>query len=110
MKRTCASVLFALSLQACVSLSTSPVTQTGRDTYVVAAKASGNAAWNDVKMLALADAGKHCEPKKLNMVPIQILTSGVRGWSPQEARLTFKCVADDHPDWKNPPLLQERRG
>lgn len=101
------ALLLSSLLAACAS--TGAITPAGKDTFIVAAKARGGMAWSDIKALALSDASRYCEQQKLQMLPIRILTSGVRGWSPQEVDLTFKCLSDDDPDWKNPPLFEERR-
>lgn len=94
-------------LSACASTGT--ITPVGKDTYLITAKARGGMSWSDIKALALNDASGHCDQRQRHMLPIRISTSGVRGWTPQEASLTFRCVSDDDPDWTNPPPLEERR-
>jgi len=106
MKRYAALAVVVL-LQACAS--TGDVVPAGKNTFMVAATARGGMAWSEIKSQALTDATKYCGGQNLNMLPIRIATSGVRGWSPQEVSLTFKCLHDDDPEWKNPPELKEVR-
>ena len=81
-------VIVGLILTGCSGVGN--VLPTGVDTYTVSC--TGNySAWSEVKALCTRRANEFCESQKNLMAVISWDTHGVRGWSPQEAELTFKC-------------------
>lgn len=108
MKKTIIA-LSAFALLGCAG--TGDIIPAGKNTYLVGAKARGGLrSWATIKGMALNDATEFCQEKKLNMLPVEISTHGVRGLTPQEADLTFKCLSDNDPEWINPPPFKDARG
>ncbi len=66
------------------------VLPTGADTNVVSCTGH-HSSWSTVKVKCIEQANEFCGSKKQHMKIISWDTHGVRGWSPQEAELTFTC-------------------
>ena len=64
----------------------------GVDTYTVSSRISGGRSWPKVKALGIERANEFCEEKSKRMEVINWTTHGVRGWSPLDAELSFKCI------------------
>lgn len=80
-----------LVLAACQSVS--QVTPAGSGNYMVGASVRGGfASWAEVKALTLNRATEYCDNQGKDMVAIDSATHGARGWTPQDAELTFRCV------------------
>jgi hypothetical protein len=63
------------------------------NTYTVTA--SGNyKSWADLKTEGIQAASEFCKKQNKQIDIVGWDTHGVRGWSPQEAELTFKCSSD----------------
>lgn len=61
------------------------------DTYSVTT--SGHyTAWSKLKASSVQRARSFCESNNKQMAVVGFDTHGVRGWSPQEAELTFNCL------------------
>ncbi|BCZ81191.1 hypothetical protein PTKU64_48660 [Paraburkholderia terrae] len=53
----------------------------------------GMTPWGEVKASSLKRADEYCKERGKQMHQVDMQTHGVRGWTPQEAELTFACVA-----------------
>jgi len=63
------------------------------DTYRVTT--SGNyTSWSGLKTSSIQRANEYCIEQNKQMAVVGWETHGVRGWSPQEAELTFKCSTE----------------
>lgn len=91
MKRSAGLAILAL-LTACTSMS--DVTPAGDGHYTVTTQVRGGMTpWGEVKASSLKRADEYCREKGKQMHQVDMQTHGVRGWTPQEAELTFACVA-----------------
>lgn len=78
-------------LAACQSVSS--VTPAGNDTYMVGSEVRGGfSSWAEVRALTLNRATEYCASLGKGMEQIDSKTRGARGWTPQEAELTFRCT------------------
>ena len=89
-------VLTALSaltfLAPCTSIS--EVTPAGDGHYTVTTQVRGGmTSWGEIKATSLKRADDYCRQQGRQMHQVNMQTHGVRGWTPQEAELTFACVA-----------------
>ena len=90
MIKTIGVLLLILATVACSS--TTQVVRVGENQYTVGSQVRGGlTSWAEVKQLALDKANAHCESLGKQMVSSQIETHGARGWTPQEAEVTFQC-------------------
>jgi hypothetical protein len=90
---------FALLAAGCQSVS--EVVPAGNGTYMVGSEVRGGfSSWAEVRALTLRRANEYCSGQGKEMVQVDSKTRGARGWTPQEAELTFKCV---EPGKKNMP-------
>lgn len=72
----------------------SDVTPAGDGNYTVTTQVNGGMTpWGEVKASSLKRADEYCRQQGKQMHAINMQTHGVRGWTPQEADLTFSCVA-----------------
>ena len=51
-------------------------------------------SWSELKASSIQGANEFCKKQNKHMGVVGWETHGVRGWSPQEAELTFKCSAE----------------
>lgn len=87
---TCLGAL-VLILAGCQSVST--VTPAGNGTYMVGSEVRGGfSSWAEVRALTLNRATEYCDAQGKDMEQVDSKTRGARGWTPQEAELTFKCI------------------
>jgi hypothetical protein len=49
--------------------------------------------WGEVKASTLKRADEYCRQHGKQMHQVDMQTHGVRGWTPQEAELTFSCTS-----------------
>lgn len=78
-------------LAACQSVS--DVVPAGSGTYMVGSVVRGGfSSWAEVKALALNRANEYCANQGKEMETVDNKTHGARGWTPQEAELTFRCL------------------
>lgn len=49
--------------------------------------------WGKIKASSLKRADEYCKQQGKQMEQVDMQTHGVHGWTPQEAELTFSCVA-----------------
>ncbi|MGV8996723.1 MAG: hypothetical protein ACOH12_07245 [Parvibaculaceae bacterium] len=93
--------LLALMLAVAGCTSVSEVTPVGKDTYSVGSQVRGGMeSWAEVKALAVAQANSYCEAQGRKIVVIDTKTHGARGWTPQEAEVTFKCLKATDPEYR----------
>jgi len=86
-----AILMTSLTIASCASVS--EVIKINENTYTVSASMSGSfPSWSEVKQLALKRAIKKCESIGRGTEVIKYETHGVRGWTPLDAELTFKCT------------------
>ena len=91
MKRFAGVIILAL-LTACTSIS--DVTPASDGHYTVTTQVRGGMTpWGEVKASSLKRADEYCRERGKQMHQVDMQTHGVRGWTPQEAELTFACVA-----------------
>ncbi|MFP3601738.1 hypothetical protein [Paraburkholderia sp. SIMBA_053] len=78
-------------LTACTTIS--DVTPAGDGRYTVTTQVRGGmTAWGEVKASSLQRADAYCRQQGKLMHQVDMQTHGVRGWTPQEAELTFSCT------------------
>ncbi len=78
-------------LAACTTIS--DVTPAGDGHYTVTTQVRGGmTAWGEIKASSLKRADEYCRSQGKQMHQVDMQTHGVRGWTPQEADLTFSCV------------------
>lgn len=74
--------------------STSEVVPLGGEKYMVGSHVRGGlTSWAEVKSMAVKQASAYCAAKNLKLEVLNMDTSGVQGFTPQNADVTFKCVA-----------------
>jgi len=72
----------------------SDVTPAGDGNYTVTTQVRGGMTpWGEIKASSLKRADEYCRQQGKQMHPVDMKTHGVRGWTPQEADLTFSCLA-----------------
>jgi uncharacterized protein YgiM (DUF1202 family) len=49
-------------------------------------------SWTEIKAITVKDASDYCEKQNLAVDVLDIKTHGVRGWTPQGAEVTFRCI------------------
>ena len=97
---TWGSLLF---LSGCVT--TSDVTSLGRDTFMVGTDARGGLYSSaDLTARSAQKANAYCAGLGKEMLPDSIQNGGVRGFTPQENTLIFRCLAADDPGNQRPVL------
>ena len=80
-----------LALTACQSIS--DVVPAGGGNYIVGSQVRGGfSSWTEVRALTLTRANEYCAQQGKEMEQVDSKTRGARGWTPQEAELTFRCV------------------
>jgi hypothetical protein len=84
--------LTLLALGACAT--SSDVVPLGGDRYLVGYQVRGGlTSWGEVKAMAIKQATSYCAAKGLKIDVLNVETSGTQGWTPQNADVTFRCVA-----------------
>lgn len=79
-------------LAACTSVF--EVAPAGDANYTVTTQVRGGMTpWGEIKASSLKRADEYCRQQGKRMHQVDMQTHGVRGWTPQEAELTFSCVA-----------------
>ncbi|MGF6570906.1 hypothetical protein SAMN05443245_1144 [Paraburkholderia fungorum] len=77
-------------LTACTTIT--DVTPAGDGRYTVTTQVRGGMTpWGEIKATSLKRADEYCTGQGKQMHQINMQTHGVRGWTPQEAELTFAC-------------------
>lgn len=77
-------------LVACQSVSS--VVPAGNGMYLVGSEVRGGfSSWAEVRALTLNRASEYCASQGKEMEQVDSKTRGARGWTPQEAELTFRC-------------------
>lgn len=72
----------------------SDVTPAGDGNFTVTTQVRGGMTpWGEIKASSLKRADEYCRQQGEQMHQIVMQTHGVRGWTPQEADLTFSCIA-----------------
>ncbi|OYD73677.1 UNVERIFIED_ORG: hypothetical protein BDU10_5359 [Burkholderia sp. CF145] len=91
MKRLAGLAVLAL-LAACTSIS--ELASAGDGHYTVTTQVRGGMTpWGEVKASSLKRADQYCKEQGKQTHQVDMQTHGVRGWTPQEAELTFACLA-----------------
>lgn len=86
------ALLTSTLLIGCTSIS--DVTPAGDGHYTVTTQVRGGMTpWGEIKASSLKRADEYCQQQGKQMHQVDMQTHGVRGWTPQEAELTFACVA-----------------
>lgn len=92
MKRSIALAFSACALVACASHT--EVIRIGADRYMVGYQEKGKFdSWTEIKANAVKLADDYCSAQSASLEVIEIKTSGVRGWTPQGAEVTFRCAS-----------------
>jgi hypothetical protein len=69
------------------------LTPAGDGHYTVTTQVRGGMTpWGEVKAASLKRADEYCNSRGEQMHQVDMQTHGVRGWTPQEAELTFSCL------------------
>lgn len=85
------AVAVVLVLAGCQSVSN--VVPAGSGTYMVGSEVRGGfSSWAEVRALTLNRANEYCANQGKEMEQVDSKTRGARGWTPQEAELTFRCI------------------
>lgn len=83
--------LLVMSIAGCQSVS--DVVPAGNGTYMVGSEVRGGfSSWAEVRGMTLKRANEYCASQGKEMEQVDSKTRGARGWTPQEAELTFQCV------------------
>jgi hypothetical protein len=78
-------------LSACTTIT--DVTPAGSGNYTVTTQVRGGMTpWGEIKAISLKRADEYCRSQSKQMELVNMETHGVRGWTPQEAELVFKCA------------------
>ncbi len=106
MRSLVAAAGLLLALAGCVD--TSPVTPMGRDTYMIGTDARGGLTSTESLITRNAQvANAFCAQSGKEMEPANVMSQGVRGWTPQETTLIFRCLNPDDPANQRPNLRRE---
>jgi hypothetical protein len=90
--KTKAALAALTMLAACTTIS--DVMPAGDGLYIVTTQVRGGMTpWGEVKASTLKRADEYCREHGKQMHQIDMQTHGVRGWTPQEAELTFSCTS-----------------
>jgi len=54
----------------------------------------GMTPWGEVKASSLKRASEYCSEQGKQMHQVDMQTHGVRGWTREEAELTFSCTSN----------------
>lgn len=96
----------AAMLTGCVS--TSEVTEIGKDTYMVGTEARGGMQTKGKAMTAnVKAANAFCGEKGKKMMLTHTETSGIPGWSPVDAEIQFVCLDADDPQYRQTILRKD---
>lgn len=89
--RTKVALATLTALAACTSIS--EVSPAGDGHYTVTTQVRGGMTpWGEIKASSLKRADQYCRDHGKQMHQVDMQTHGVRGWTPQEAELTFSCI------------------
>ncbi|MGY2492368.1 hypothetical protein [Cupriavidus sp. CP313] len=92
MKKILLVALASASLMLVACQSVSSVVPAGNGTYMVGSEVRGGfSSWAEVRALTLNRASEYCAGQGKEMEQVDSKTRGARGWTPQEAELTFRC-------------------
>lgn len=92
MKAIISAVVLTLTLAGCSSVG--PVRSVGDDKYTVGSSSnSGFMSWDEVDGMATDRAAAYCKDQGKDLTDVALTTHGARGWTAQEAEVTFKCKA-----------------
>jgi hypothetical protein len=81
----------SLALAGCATMS--DVVPIGDGRYMVGTSVRGGFTSDaEVKASALKRANAYCQERSKQMVLIDSSSSGVQGWTPQNAEVSFRCV------------------
>lgn len=83
-------VLISLVLSGCSTVG--DVMPISGDTYSVTTSGH-HTSWAGLKASSIQSARSFCEAQNKQMALVGWDTNGIRGWTPQEAELTFNCLA-----------------
>lgn len=86
-----------LVLAACT---TGPITQSGKDTYILSATRCGACA--PVQGYVTQQAGIYCTSLGKNLVVRSITGNNLQPWVPGNATIVFSCLSSDDPAYKLP--------
>jgi hypothetical protein len=88
-------------LGTCQSMS-DPVSM-GKDTYMISASARGGFSSNgELLAQTVQKAGEFCQAQGLKVQVMNTQATGVRGWTPQDNQVVFRCLADDDAGYTRP--------
>jgi hypothetical protein len=85
-----AVIIFLVTISGCTSIT--DVVRIGENKYTVGSQVRGGfSSWAEVKQLALKRANDYCAGRGEELINSDVQTHGARGWTPQEAEVTFQC-------------------
>jgi len=92
-----ATTLLLLQLNGCFIMTTSDVVQVGKDTYMLNSTGRGGYSTGQTTLNATQTASKYCEQLGKKMMMRNTESSGVTGFSPVVANITFSCLNENDP-------------
>lgn len=96
----------AAAIAGCTSVT--DVTPMGKDTFMVGAEARGGIMSNtEVMQMAVKKANAYCASQSKVMEPTHVQSTGVRGWTPQEAEFVFQCLDPADPGYQRPKMQRD---
>jgi hypothetical protein len=96
----------AFMINGCAS--TSPITQYGKDTFIVSASDSmGGYSSGSLQVRAAQEANKYCAQMGKQMVVRNTNNEGVQMWTGTSSGLIFSCISENDPEYVRPTLRKE---
>lgn len=85
-----------LTLSGCATVS--PVVPIGGGSYLVGISTRGGLSGDaEVKAQAIQAGQAFCSAKQMGFEMVSATSSGIQGWTPQNAEVIFRCVGPDAP-------------
>ncbi|QGZ62107.1 hypothetical protein [Paraburkholderia acidisoli] len=95
-----AAALFCLTTLVAGCVSTSEVTQIGKDTYTVGTTARGGLnSRAEIMATTVKIAAQYCTSLNKKMQLSHSDASGVQGWTPVETDIVFQCLDETDPGY-----------
>jgi len=91
-------IVASVAIAGCVTVP-SNVVPIGKDTYQLSMTGVGFATQANTNVKALQAANAYCEKLGKHLLFQRNAESGVYGWSPRQANLTFLCLDANDPDY-----------
>jgi len=99
------AAIIAPLVAGCVS--TSEVTEIGKDTYMVGTEARGGLTKTAAMTASIKTANQYCATMRKKMMLTHTDTSGMAGWTPVDAEIQFVCLDDNDPQYRRTMLRKD---